>query len=192
MKKKTPLPSASTKDKVIWTCIELMQRESFDAIGMRDIAATSKIQAASLYYHFTSKDDLAAAAMEAYRMKQSVELERLDGVSGLGPKLSGYVDLYTNMLSDGRRCFCLLLLGKQSGMSAKTLKEVGKFIDQNVSWLAKTLETSKRGSTPQKTVARVIFSALEGMMILASAEKNPAGAFKLQAGSLLAALQLDK
>jgi TetR/AcrR family transcriptional regulator, transcriptional repressor for nem operon len=189
MKKPIQAP-ISTQQKIIWNCIQLMQEKGFDAVGMREIAIKTKIEAASLYYHFASKDDLATAGMEAYRLKQASELERLDSETSLRAKLFGYVALYTRMLLDERICFCVLLLSKRDGLSPKTLNEVRKFIDQNISWLAETLGNSKGRGDFQK--AEIIFKALEGMMLLATADKNPAGAFKRQSTSLLNALVGEK
>lgn len=48
----------STKQKIFDVAIDLFAQNGFDAVSMQDIAQVVGIKKASLYYHFTSKDQI--------------------------------------------------------------------------------------------------------------------------------------
>lgn len=52
------------KQRIIAVAEVLFTRRGFDGTSMRDIAAAAKMQAASLYYHYSSKDELLWAVWE--------------------------------------------------------------------------------------------------------------------------------
>jgi AcrR family transcriptional regulator len=53
-----------TKSRILDTSITLFAERGFDACTMRDIAAAVGIKAPAIYNHYSSKDDVLAAAME--------------------------------------------------------------------------------------------------------------------------------
>lgn len=53
-----------TKQRILDTAITLFAERGFDACTMRDIAAAVGIKAPAIYNHYSSKDDVLAAAME--------------------------------------------------------------------------------------------------------------------------------
>lgn len=53
-----------TKNRILDTSITLFAERGFEACTMRDIAAAVGIKAPAIYNHYTSKDDVLAAAME--------------------------------------------------------------------------------------------------------------------------------
>lgn len=53
-----------TKSRILDTAITLFAERGFEACTMRDIAAAVGIKAPAIYNHYSSKDDVLAAAME--------------------------------------------------------------------------------------------------------------------------------
>jgi AcrR family transcriptional regulator len=53
-----------TKSRILDTAITLFAERGFEACTMRDIAAAVGIKAPAIYNHYTSKEDVLAAAME--------------------------------------------------------------------------------------------------------------------------------
>lgn len=53
-----------TKNRILDTAITLFAERGFEACTMRDIAAAVGIKAPAIYNHYSSKDDVLAAAME--------------------------------------------------------------------------------------------------------------------------------
>jgi AcrR family transcriptional regulator len=58
-----------TKDRVIDASIDLIAQKGFDAVSMQEIADKVGIRKASLYYHFSSKDQILSEIMN-YPMQQ--------------------------------------------------------------------------------------------------------------------------
>lgn len=177
----------SSKPRILHTCIRLMQKDGFDAVSMRSIAVDLKMKAPSLYHHFASKESLATAAMECYREVQGERLRMLDGLDSHSDKLLGYVDMFAKMLADeSRLCLCLVMLRGRDVIPPSTMIEVRKFIRQNVDWLERTIDESKAVSvsTP-RALAEVVFSALEGLMLVASIDESPEHYFRSRAIDLL-------
>ncbi len=55
---KTTNCETSTKQKILDVAINLIAQNGYDAVSMQDIAQTVGIKKASLYYHFTGKDQI--------------------------------------------------------------------------------------------------------------------------------------
>ncbi|HET6998317.1 MAG TPA: TetR family transcriptional regulator [Solirubrobacterales bacterium] len=55
---------SETKSRILDTSITLFAERGFEACTMRDIAAAVGIKAPAIYNHYSSKDDVLAAAME--------------------------------------------------------------------------------------------------------------------------------
>jgi AcrR family transcriptional regulator len=59
--------------------------------GLRDLAEAAHIRAASLYNHFSSKDELARLAMSLYSASQRAELSVLEQATTGAERLRGYL-----------------------------------------------------------------------------------------------------
>ena len=90
---KAPLSRGDeARQRIIGVAEALFGRQGFDGTSMRQIASDANMQAASLYYHFPSKDDLILAVWESgglellERIKAAADhcgtpWERLDALS---------------------------------------------------------------------------------------------------------------
>lgn len=66
----TPTRGMEAKSRIIASAEALFTRQGFDGTSMRDIAAAADMQAASMYYHFSSKDELLWAVWEKGGLEQ--------------------------------------------------------------------------------------------------------------------------
>lgn len=57
--------TSDTRDKLIETAIELMWRDSYNAVSVDDICKKADVKKGSFYHYFPSKIDLANAAMQS-------------------------------------------------------------------------------------------------------------------------------
>lgn len=57
-------PSEDTKGRILDTAIAIFGERGFEACTMRDLAAEVGIKAPAIYNHYSSKEDVLAAAME--------------------------------------------------------------------------------------------------------------------------------
>ena len=81
-------PSAdATRERILSAALDVFADKAFDGAGMREIASRAGVSQPLLNYHFTSKEDLWKAAVdasfEALRTTLSTRAEGLQGVDDL-------------------------------------------------------------------------------------------------------------
>lgn len=54
----------TTKERILDVAIDLFARKGFDAVSMREIAEAAGIRKATLYYYFTTKDEILVTILE--------------------------------------------------------------------------------------------------------------------------------
>ena len=67
----------SVRDKILAAAVQLFAEYGYHAATMRDIAQIAGIQAASIYYHYPSKQTLLVEIMETHMRKLNANLERI-------------------------------------------------------------------------------------------------------------------
>jgi AcrR family transcriptional regulator len=67
----------SVRDKILAAAVQLFAEYGYHAATMRDIAQIAGIQAASIYYHYPSKQALLIEIMETHMRKLNANLERI-------------------------------------------------------------------------------------------------------------------
>jgi AcrR family transcriptional regulator len=67
----------SVRDKILAAAVQLFAEYGYHAATMRDIAQIAGIQAASIYYHYPSKQTLLVEIMETHMRKLNSNLERI-------------------------------------------------------------------------------------------------------------------
>jgi TetR/AcrR family transcriptional regulator, transcriptional repressor for nem operon len=185
---------SSRKETLTALAVDMMQAQGFSALGLRDLAEAAHIRAASLYNHFSSKDELARLAMSLYSARQGAELAVLEQATTGAERLRGYLGLFEQAIQhDGRLCLGLMLTVERNSLSEEVIKEARLFVDQHTAWLAAAWDLGLSDLTVKSdlsgdAVGPVLFSALEGMMAFALVRPNPEAVFRAQAATLLAAL----
>lgn len=69
-----PKPAAETRGRILDQAYELFYRRGFARVGMDEIAEAARVTKRTVYYHFTSKDDLLAAVLE---QQSALALDRI-------------------------------------------------------------------------------------------------------------------
>src|SRR5438270_7523244 len=67
----------SVRDKILAAAVQLFAEYGYHAATMRDITQIAEIQAASIYYHYPSKQTLLIEIMETHMRKLNANLERI-------------------------------------------------------------------------------------------------------------------
>ena len=67
----------SARDKILAAAVQLFAEYGYHAATMRDIAQMAGIQAASIYYHYPSKQALLIEIMESHMRQLNANLERI-------------------------------------------------------------------------------------------------------------------
>jgi len=71
--------------RIVDTAVELAEKGGFEAVRLRDVAATSGVALGTLYRHFRSKEDLLVAALAAQveQLERRMEAHPVSGATAL-------------------------------------------------------------------------------------------------------------
>lgn len=188
-----PSEPAGTAARILDSAEHLVQRRGFNGFSYADVAAELGVTKASLHYHFSGKSELGQALIDRYAHRFRAALAAIDEqLDDPAAKLVAYVDLYGEVLRQGRMCLCGMLAAEVETLPEPIRLAVISFLDANETWLEGVLESGCRSGalafagSPREN-ARSIVAALEGAMLVARPYGDPAR-FQLTADRLLAGL----
>src|ERR1700721_169059 len=133
--------SANAREDILAAAKLVAQAHGYAGLNFRDLAQEVGIKAASIYHHFPSKADLAAAVAKRYWEDSAAVLEGLWTESS-DPLhcLRQYPHQFRKSLeSDNRMCLCSFMAAEFDDLPEAVKKEVQTFADVNVAWLGKVL-----------------------------------------------------
>lgn len=163
-------PASNSSDRILAAATRIAQAHGYGGLNVRGLAEQVGIKAASLYHHFPSKADLAAAVAKRYWEDSAVTLEALaaetqDPLSAL----RRYPETFRRSLeNDNRMCLGSFMAAEYDDLPAVVQKEVQVFADVNVAWLAKTLVAARVvGADDATRRAQAIFAAVGGAQLMA-------------------------
>jgi TetR/AcrR family transcriptional regulator, transcriptional repressor for nem operon len=163
--------NTNSSDKILVAATKMAQAHGFGGLNVRNLAADVGIKAASLYHHFPSKADLAAAVARRYWEDAASTLNDLvKETNDPVESLRRYADVtFRRSLENGNRmCLASFMSAEYDDLPDIVQKEVQTFADVNVEWLRKTLVAAKIvGSKEAKRRASAIFAAVVGAQLLA-------------------------
>ncbi|MDF2367965.1 TetR/AcrR family transcriptional regulator [Sneathiella sp.] len=113
--------SDNRRQELMAAAAYLFNQRGYDATSMRDIAREAGMLAGSMYYHFSSKEDLIVATYEeGKRLISTAVLEATDGVEDPWERLTQAAIAHMNTLFGGNN-FSILLCADIS-RTAPTLR----------------------------------------------------------------------
>jgi TetR/AcrR family transcriptional repressor of nem operon len=152
----------NSSDKILAAATRIAQAHGYGGLNIRNLAADVGIKAASIYHHFPSKADLAAAVAKRYWQDSAAVLEGLWTESS-DPLhcLRQYPNTFRKSLeSDNRMCLCSFMGAEFDDLPEPVRIEVQTFADVNVAWLSRVLS------------ARAIFAAVAGAQLMARSRSD--------------------
>ncbi|AYN96675.1 TetR/AcrR family transcriptional regulator [Pseudomonas sp. LTJR-52] len=152
----------------------IAQAHGYGGLNLRALAEHVGIKAASLYYHFPSKADLAAAVARRYWEDSAATLEALAVEAG-NPEtcLHRYPQTFRQSLENGNRiCLCSFMSAEYDNLPATVQKEVQGFVNVNVAWLSKVLQAAGMTSEQAEQRALAIFAAVSGAQLMARGQAD--------------------
>src|SRR3954468_8320334 len=164
---------SDTAERILDVAERLVQVSGYNGFSYADVAAELGLTKAALHYHFAGKAELGQALIARYAERFSTSLaaiaERPDDARR---QLEAYVDLYGQVLREGRMCLCGMLAAEYQTLPASIRDAVIGFFDQNEDWLERILTTGRdkgelRFAGAAAEEARSIVSTLEGAMLVA-------------------------
>jgi TetR/AcrR family transcriptional repressor of nem operon len=167
--------SANAKEAILAAGKLSAQAHGYGGLNMRDLAAEVGIKAASIYYHFPNKADLAAAIAARYWQDTKAWLDEVASRNN-DPKesLREYPETFRMSLENGNRlCLGSFLGAEYDDLPEHVRKEVQTFADVNVAWLRERLiEGELVTAKDAEERARAIFSAIAGAQLLARSRSD--------------------
>ena len=160
----------NSREKILFAATKIAQAHGYNGLNFRDLAEDVGIKAASIYYYFPSKADLAAAVAKRYWANAATALETLLTESrDPASALRRYPETFRWALeNENRMCLSGFMAAEYDDLPEAVKKEIQIFADVNVAWLSKVLSAAKVVS-PKKSEprARAIFAAVGGAQLMA-------------------------
>jgi TetR/AcrR family transcriptional repressor of nem operon len=136
-----------------------IREAGYHGFSFRTVAAEVGVKGASVHYHFSSKDALAAAVTRRYneRIAEAVDLKVRGGTN----VVQAWLEIFRSALTDGTRmCLCGALGVSLSDLSNEVVVEVKRFFDLAIDSLVSGGVSRKR--------AMQVLAILEGAILMAS------------------------
>lgn len=160
----------SSRDRILEIATKIAQAHGYGGLNLRALAEEVGIKAASLYYHFPSKAELAAAVAKRYWQDAAEGLELISSTTpDPAERLRRFPGTFRAALAnDNRICLCSFMTAEFDDLPESVKREVETFTDVNVAWLSKTLVAAGIvGTRDAKKRANAIFAAVAGAQLMA-------------------------
>ena len=117
-----------TKTAILDAAQDMVQRQSISGVSFQELANRIGIKKGSMYYHFESKDALAAAMLDRARLDLKASFERGQSKTAI-QQLDYYLNIYRRFIGAGRRmCPAGSFAGVWEKQSSPVKEQVNKLI----------------------------------------------------------------
>ncbi len=176
-----PKQRSETAEQILDLAETLIQTRGYSAFSYQDIADSLGIRKASIHYHFPSKAELGIAVVDRYIAGFEAGLTAIadDHAQSSLAMLDFYVQPYLQFAgTPDRVCLCGALSGELLALPPELRGQVDHFFRTHQVWLTKILKRGvARGEfslpAPAPKVARFIFAALQGALLVKRATADP-------------------
>lgn len=154
------------RDKILHAAERRVRASGFAEMSFRDVATDVGVKSASVHYHFPTKADLGVAIVAEYAKRFSQALDRVDTTNALAA-FDAYAALYdVALVVDEAICLCAIMGAESIGLPQPVNDQTRAFFQVNLTWLEQLFKTHT--GAPQPNLARLVVTALEGAIIVAS------------------------
>lgn len=177
--------SSQAKQKLLEATLELIWTKSYCAVGVDAICAQAQVKKGSFYHYFTSKAELAAAAVENHWQRYKPKLEAI--FNSPQPPLAR-LDAYFAQVHQyqwqrqqkgGHVCGCPYMdLGAEAAtLEPAILQRVQDILQEYYGFFAATVQEAQEHGDIQvadaEAAARWLFAYFEGMLTQARIYNDP-------------------
>lgn len=136
-----------------------MREAGYHGFSFRTVAAEIGVKGASVHYHFSSKDALAAAVTRRYNDRAAKAVEQQ--VEAGADVVQAWLNVFRGALADGARmCLCGALGVTLSDLAPEVVAEVRRFFD--------LVTNSLMAGGLERDRALQVLATLEGAILMAS------------------------
>lgn len=168
-----------TRRKIVEAAAPIFNERGYDGASMADLMAATGLKKGGIYRHFSSKEELAAAAFDyTWKAAQNLRLVNIDetasGTDQLKQLIANFVN-YRGPVSGG----CPILntaVDADDGnalLRTRVRKALRNWVARIETIVAKAAERSEiRAEADPKAVATLIVATLEGALMISRLERN--------------------
>lgn len=170
-----------TKSKILDVAQDLIQRLGVNAMSYHHISEAVGIRKASIHHHFPTKEDLLIEVLKRYQVGFTKIVDQIVN-SDLSPstKLRRYMELFEATLQEGnhdKACLCGMLGAELTTIGSSSAELVKSFYKENEDKLVEILKQGVEQGAFKipgniKSTAKMIFSFLEGGLLIVRAQGN--------------------
>lgn len=170
-----------TKSKILDVAQDLIQRLGVNAMSYHHISEAVGIRKASIHHHFPTKEDLLIEVLKRYQVGFTKIVDQIVN-SDLSPstKLRRYMELFEATLQEGnhdKACLCGMLGAELTTIGSSSAELVKRFYKENEDKLVEILKQGVEQGAFKipgniKSTAKMIFSFLEGGLLIVRAQGN--------------------
>jgi TetR/AcrR family transcriptional repressor of nem operon len=172
----------NTRERILDVGQDLVQRRGINGMSFQDLSDAVGIRKASVHHHFASKTDMVTALLERYRSEFGREVGLiLKSRKPAAAKLKAYFGLFTDTLEqpgNNKGCLCGMLAAELLSLEAENVEQVRGFFRENYRSIEQILNEGRSDASlpfarKTETMARLVFSALEGALLVARCDGGP-------------------
>ncbi len=181
---------SDTRETIMAVARTMAQAHGYGGLSFRELAKAVGVKSASIHYHFPTKGDLGAALARRYADDAEATLDGL-WAERQDPALClrRYAEVFRRALENGNRmCMCGFMAAEYDDLPPDVRREVRRFAEVNVAWLARMLAEIEPDGDRAAIEARAlaIFAAVNGAQ-LAARGRGDSAVFDAIIGSYRAA-----
>lgn len=176
------LAQPESKTKLLAAALDVVRSKGYNAARVDDICAAAGVTKGSFFHHFDSKDDLALAAAELWRMRAKSCLSQTNVEAAADPldQLFAYLDLRKSMMAGELAdwtCFAGTMIQEIYATHPLLRDACQKSISENARSLAEMIQAAKerhgiRATWTSESLARHIQTVIQGAFIMAKGESE--------------------
>ena len=182
----------TTDQRILNAAQQLLQTRGYNGFSYKDIAADVNIKTSSIHYHFSTKQILVEQLFDRYMTQFFAlldDISRREG-SSLG-RLKALCDIFEQSASSRKFCMCGSLAVVHYAIPEGVNVKVSLFAEKSKAWIQQVLEQGVQSGeiklrTSASAHATVLFSALEGALMLSQTRQDGVEEFKATTAGLLA------
>lgn len=167
------------RERLLDVAQDLVQRRGINGMSFQDLSDAVGIRKASVHHHFPSKTTMVSALLQRYRLEFRREVELiLRSRKSAASKLKAYFGLFASTLKQtgqDKGCLCGMLAAELLSLEAENVEQVRGFFRENHRFIEQILNEGRSDGSlafPGETaaMARLVFSTLEGALLVARCE----------------------
>ncbi len=169
-----------TANRVLDVAEQLTQTRGFNAFSYKDLQQEVGVKTSSIHYYFPTKQDLALEMTKRYKERYQDALHSIarENDNGVG-RLAALGRVFVNVVNGDKFCLCGMLASDCLSMPTSVNNQLKSFFELNESWIADAIALGQqqgeiKPELSSKRAATIFIAMLEGAMLIARSQKNPA------------------